>query len=356
MEQLTTPPEGQKNTTDLQQRIIIPLSVTLMGQYYNRIQLLALVAVCRKLQRVFIEQENRRRLASNPFLPGEMSDGWLIVNVPLADIGTRHKNYDFLRRTLKEMEERHVSLAVRNGNDGVNYLTVERFLRIRFGKMGNRAVAQFCFPERVAQHLFSTHLGYQRANVGILTQCRHRATMVMYLFCERWMERSSTSVSYDKLLWLLRERAVFRKFSEFRRRKLDVAKAELRELFRKDIATSYFDYTPIYKYSNGCGDPTNIIIRIYGAASVDMSQVVQYQRNVCSILRQYFHLAQTDAHQLAQRIDGFNYQRVMWKLRDLIGYLHSRRDIKNSRKYVYKTIDNILRETLPGPGTNSTEA
>ena len=200
----------------------------------------------------------------------------------------------------------------------------------------------------VANYLFSLRAGYFQVRLSTFMACQHVSTMMMYLFAEKWRHKGVAHVNTNTLAGMLQCEDCYRSFATFRRKKLDVARRELMELYRKGRSEVYFSYEPVYQGSNVWGEPDHVIIRIHSVVPPDSNAPAvsrqQLQAGIAQMLEQRFAFRRSEAVRLASHVNERNYDSVVRKL-DFIN--RRRRRIDHLQAYTRKVVMLVVKQLEP---------
>lgn len=342
-EKLSRDHQVQKVST----KILCPLPIVKMRQQYNVTQYRLLVALLTKLQPVVYRQfQGLKSERKDPFLPDELIDGYVVVDLPLSLVTGKGKDYRNIRNSLMKMTDSPVEIAV-GSSDHPQWHVVEKPLFVRFPDCHNGSHAYVYLYHTLANQLFDVSKGYFFFDRTTFQACTRRSTQQLYLLCERWRRRHVVNQPIGTVTRLLLATNSYRRFPDFRRCKLEVARNELTALFKQHKSTCYFTYQPVYQGSNIYGEPVSIIFRIYTAEDRGAADCMQLQLEVAQILRNRFHLYDVPVKRLSERIDQWNYPAVIEKMQELYHRYSYCSGIQDKRAYAYAVIDKVIKAYSP---------
>lgn len=328
-------------------QILCPLPIVKMRQQYNVMQNRLLVALLAKLQPVVYRQfRGLKSERKEPFFASELIDGYVVVDLPLSLVTGKRNDYRSVRASLMKMMESPVEIAV-GSSDNPQWHVVEKPLFVRFPDRYKGSHAYIYLYHSVANQLFDVSKGYFFFDRTTFQACTRRSTQQLYLLCERWRRRHIVNQPIGAVTRLILSTNSYRRFTDFRRYKLEVARRELSELFRQRKSTCYFTYQPVYQGSNIYNEPVSIIFRIYTAEDHGVADSVRLQQEVAQILRSRFHIYDVPAKRLSERIDRWNYPAVMEKLQELYHRYNNSSGIQDKRAYAYAVIDKVIKAYSP---------
>lgn len=328
-------------------KLLCPLPVVRLRQSYNVTQNRLFMALVAKLQPVFFRQF--KGLGDDPkpvFADSELTGGYVAVDLPLSMVSGKRHDYRNLRSSLGRMADCPIEIPVGDG-DAVQWHRVTTLLKVRFLRINGDSHAYVYIWHTVARTLFDVSRGYFFFSRTTFLACTQRSTQMLYLLCERWRKRGLVNLHIATLVRLVQAGKGYRRFSEFRSGKLEVARAELYELFRQHKSTCYFTYQPIYQGSNVCGEPLSVVFRIHSSDTHSEADCAQLRHTVFRMLTQRFNLYDRPAHQLAARVDQWNYPAVIEKLQELYHRYRHRGGINDIRAYTYAVVSKVIKDHSP---------
>lgn len=329
---------------EFRDQMICPCAVVKMQQQYNTNQNRLLMALVAKLQPVILRQfHGLKAVRQKPFPEEQLINGYVAIDLPLSLVSGVRDDYRVLRRALTQMS--HLPVYVPVTSEGVcRWERVEQLLSVRYPETMGGANAYVYIYHTLANRLFSIDDGYFSFSRSTFQACMHRSTQMLYLLCEHWRNRGCVKLKMCYLTQLLLSGKSYRRFSEFRKRKLDVAHDELLHLYRQRKSTCYFTYHPVYEGSNVWREPTAIIFRVYTYGGYGADNTMQLQQAVARLLVKQFGLYEVQVKRLSSRINEWNYQPVVNKLHDLLFRYRHGGGINDTRAYTYVVVDRIIKE------------
>lgn len=320
--------------------ILCPCAVMKIRQCYNRNQMRVLAAIVAKLQPVvryqFLGLRTEHRA---PFPPEKLINGFVVIDLPLSLVDDGRKDYRHVRRALKEMSQMPVTIPFRkDGHE--EWQQVGRLLSVLFPERRINPSAYVYIHHTIADSLFSMSGGYFSFSRKTFLACECRSSQLMYLFCERWRDCRLVRMGIGAITQLLQAGLHYRNFYTFRNNKLDAAQRELLKLFKQRKSTCYFTYHPVYEGSNVYGEPAGILFHIHTTDSA--TSVMEMRQTVCRMLMMHFGFREHQVRRLVARIDEWNYQAVVNKLREMYDRCRQRDGINDVHAYIYA----IIRRTI----------
>lgn len=331
--------------------LLQPIAVTMMRHDYSLIQVRILVSIVESLQKILHGILNNER---NPqlelFRTSELDpDGSLPVKIPFKTLGVDPNHYPQLRQSLKMLASIPVEIPYKT-TEGRKYTRVTNLCDVFFPE--ERTYNKYVIlklDQSVAERLVNLDLGYSRLGKQIVFACKNRYTQRIYMFLTSWMKQGRVVIKTIEFRKMLRLENNYKKFSDFCRRVLDPAAEELKDLADKGFCDCWFEYQKKYDHGQRGGEPDEIIFRIYRAKvamNERLEQMVEMQRRQFdTLLIRYFDFTPANAKKMSSRINAENYQPAMNKLMDLRGRTDNDRSIKDRAAYVYRSLDNLFKET-----------
>lgn len=340
--------------------LLQPIAVTMMRHDYSLIQIRILVSIVENLQKILHGILNNER---NPqlelFRTDELDpDGRMPVRIPFKTLGVDPNHYPQLRNSLKMLASIPVEIPYKS-SEGRKYTKATNLCDVYIPE--DRSYTKYAIlkiDRSVAERLVSLDFGYHRLGKQIVFACKNRYTQRIYMFLESWLQKGSTVIKTIEFRKMLRLENNYRKFSDFCRRVLEPAHDELKELSDKGFCDLWFEYDKKYDHGQRGGEPDELIFRIFKAkndVNQRLEELTQSQRRQFeAMLIRYFDFTPVNARKMATRVNGENYQNVMTKLMDLRQRLMQDSSIKDRAAYVYRSLDNLFKETEV-PNTEAVE-
>ena len=342
--------------TESQDIILCPSVILKLRLQLTVLQMRILVAIIVRLQWFILQQVNgRRRQGSHLYPADKLIQGHVAIQLPLSLIMGAQKNYVPCRNALQKMRDTLIGIPVGQGFD--SHWEDAYPIDVIFPKDKSDATANVYIHHTIADRIFDISTGYFRFSRAAFLSCSKSCTQMMYLFCEQWRNHGIVHMSTHSVVTMLGSSTTYRRFSAFRRKKLDVAAQELKSLYRERIIPCYFSYRPNYAGSNLSGEPSTITFHIYDVKAPAIAQYsdVQLQAAISTLLIRHFQLYPVQAKNLAAQVDQWNYLEVVEKLHELKHRLRSNKNIRDQRAYAYTVITRFLADTTPTKKEQPTE-
>ena len=245
--------------------LLQPIAVTMMRHDYSLIQIRILVSIVERMQEKLREMLNASIREPTFFADSELgNDGRLEVKMLFKRLGVEPNHYPQLRDSLKLLASVPVEIPYRTP-DGRSYQKITNLCDVYIpndvGLYEKYAVLKI--DRQVAQRLLSLDLGYHRLGKQIVFACRNRYTQRVYMFIESWIKKGGTVIDTLEFRKMLRLENRYSKFSDFCRRVLEPAKAELHTLAENGFCDCYFDYEKRYNHGQRGGEPDELVFHIY---------------------------------------------------------------------------------------------
>lgn len=298
--------------------LLQPIAVTMMRHDYSLIQIRILVSIVERMQEKLREMLNASIREPTFFADSELgNDGRLEVKMLFKRLGVEPNHYPQLRDSLKLLASVPVEIPYRTP-DGRSYQKITNLCDVYIpndvGLYEKYAVLKI--DRQVAQRLLSLDLGYHRLGKQIVFACRNRYTQRVYMFIESWIKKGGTVIDTLEFRKMLRLENRYSKFSDFCRRVLEPAKAELHTLAENGFCDCYFDYEKRYNHGQRGGEPDELVFHIYRPKNKQGAQlaVTEKQRELfADLLTRHFGFDTTTAAKMSERITPDNYQNAMDK-------------------------------------------
>ncbi len=329
--------------------LLQPIAVTMMRHDYSLIQVRILVSVVESLQSILHGiLNNERRNEMSIFHTDELDeDGRLPVKLPFKELGVDPNHYPQLRNSLKMLASIPIEIPYKTA-EGRKYTKATNLCDVYIPEDHSyNKYAILKLDRGVAERLVSLDFGYHRLGKQIVFACKNRYTQRIYMFIESWVDKGRVVIKTLEFRKMLRLENNYKKFSDFCRRVLEPAKAELKELADKGFCDCYFDYDKKYDHGQRGGEPDELIFRIFkpnNQLNTQLEQVSDMQRRQFGqMLVRYFAFTPANAEKLAARITAETYNEAVQKLMDLRVRFQTTA-VKDKAAYTFKSIDQLLHE------------
>lgn len=330
--------------------LLQPLAVTMMRHDYSLIQVRILVSVVENLQAIirdFMNSKQPERQLSM-FKTEELDeDGRMPIKLPFKELGVDPNHYPQLRTSLKMLASIPIEIPYKTA-EGRKYTKATNLCDVYIPKDKTyNKYAVLKVDRGVAERLVSLELGYHRLGKQIVFACKNRYTQRIYMFLGSWAKKGRTVIKTVEFRKMLRLENNYKKFSDFCRRVLEPAKAELKELAEKGFCDCYFDYEKKFDNGQRGGEPDELIFHVYRANnSIDenLKKAAEMQQDQFrQMLIRYFSFKDADATKMSKRINAENYQAAMAKLMNLKDVIR-KSNVKDKAAYTYASLDNFFHE------------
>lgn len=329
--------------------LIQPLAVTMMRHDYTLIQVRILVSVVESLQNILKGVLNNKRSKElELFHTDELDeDGRLPVKLPFKELGVDPNHYPQLRESLKMLVRIPIEIPYRTA-EGRKYTKVTNLCDVYIPKdHAYNKYAILKLDRGVAERLVSLDFGYHKLGKQIVFACKNRYTQRIYMFLESWLDKGYASIKTIEFRKMLRLENMYKKFSDFCRRVLEPAKAELKELSDQGVCDCYFEYEKKYNNGQRGGEPDVIVFHILKPKNQLNTQLQQAtesnRRQVSQMLVRYFAFTPENADKLAARVTADTYTETVNKLMELRERFKTNY-VKDKAAYTFKSIEQLLRD------------
>lgn len=340
--------------------LVQPIAVTMMRHDYSLIQIRILVSVVESLQSILHGiLNNKRSQELSLFTTTELDeDGRLPVKLPFKELGVDPNHYPQLRNSLKMLASIPIEIPYKTA-EGRKYTKATNLCDVYIPNDHTyNKYAILKLDRGVAERLVSVDtLGYHKLGKQIVFACKNRYTQRIYMFIESWLQQGRTVIKTLEFRKMLRLENNYKKFSDFCRRVLEPAKAELKELADKGFCDCYFDYDKKYDNGQRGGEPDELVFTIYkpdDQLNNQLQQVSEMQRKqFAQMLVRYFAFTPANAEKLADRITAETYSDAIQKLMELKQRFQTTY-VKDKAAYTFKSLDKLFKERAV-PNTEVTE-
>lgn len=201
-------------------------------------------------------------------------------------------------------------------------------------------------------------------------RCMYTPRMVMFI--SNYRERGYWNIEYDefrRLIGLLYqeemtifdaetgkskkrmvecEKKGYAKFSDVKRRIIEPAREEMKEMCEKRIMDCYFEYEPIYPGGKSKGVPDSIIFHIHKGPLGLEYDAARKERSKSKELGKYlsttFGMASHSVRTLVAQITDANRDAFMQKAQEIAAYIQKQGNISSPSGYAYTALVEYLNE------------
>lgn len=241
-------------------------------------------------------------------------------------------------------------------------------------KHGTRTVGymRISVNKTVAPRFLNINKEYTRflKNATRGRRCMYTPRMVMFI--SNYRERGYWNIEYDefrRLIGLLYqeemtivdaetgktkkqmvecEKKGYTKFSDVKRRIIEPAREELKEMCEKRIMDCYFEYEPIYPGGKNRGVPDSIIFHIHKGPLGLEDDAAKRERAKSKELGKYlsttFGMASHSVRTLVAQITDANRDAFMQKAQEIAAYIQKQGNISSPSGYAYTALVEYLNE------------
>lgn len=213
-------------------------------------------------------------------------------------------------------------------------------------------------------------------------RCMYTPRMVMFI--SNYRERGYWNIEYDefrRLIGLLYqeemtivdaetgkskkrmvecEKKGYAKFSDVKRRIIEPAREEMKEMCEKRIMDCYFEYEPIYPGGKSKGVPDSIIFHIHKGPLGLEYDAARKERSKSKELGKYlsttFGMASHSVRTLVAQVTDANRDAFMHKAQEVAAYIQKQGNISSPSGYAYTALVEYLNETAPVRDKSQTPA
>lgn len=213
-------------------------------------------------------------------------------------------------------------------------------------------------------------------------RCMYTPRMVMFI--SNYRERGYWNIEYDefrRLIGLLYqeemtivdaetgkskkrmvecEKKGYAKFSDVKRRIIEPAREEMKEMCEKRIMDCYFEYEPIYPGGKSKGVPDSIIFHIHKGPLGLEYDAARKERSKSKELGKYlsttFGMASHSVRTLVAQVTDANRDAFMQKAQEVAAYIQKQGNISSPSGYAYTALVEYLNEMAPVRDKSQTPA
>ena len=333
--------------------LLAPLTLTLMRHNYTSVQNKVLMSILEGLQNILRQMLNQpgvNKLAD--IQRGEIANekGGLSFNLDFRTFGIDRNHYNELRSSLKMLPSIPVEIPFKS-KEGKHYRKVTSLCDVYIPEEKYKTYVVVHIDKEVAEKLVSFELGWHRLGKEVVTSSNNKYTQRIYMYITAWTRVGRSIMSSQELRKWLQLEDKYREFRKLAARVLDPAQKELEELARAGYCDCYFTYQKKYTGYKKAGEPDAIEFKIMKSPKL-MNQEEQnvYERQYLQLqdmLMKHFGFTQREIESLMRRINEHNINEMFAKVSTIYMMVKNDKEgeIKDIKAYVFKAMDNFLRET-----------
>jgi hypothetical protein len=171
------------------------------------------------------------------------------------------------------------------------------------------------------------------------------------MYITAWTRAGRSIMSSQELRKWLQLEDKYREFRKLAARVLDPAQKELEELAKAGYCDCYFTYQKKYTGSRKSGEPDQIEFHIFKspklAGNEEQAVYDRQYAHLQELIMKHFGFTQQEIESLMKRVNEENVTEMMTKVSSIYMLVKNDKkgEIKDIKAYVYKAMDNFLKET-----------
>ena len=338
--------------------LLAPLTLTLMRHNYTSVQNKVLMSILECLQdilRKILDQSNGggggvRDLSL--LQRGEIANekGGLSFNLDFKTFGIDRNHYNELRSSLRMLPGIPVEIPFKS-KEGKRYIKVTSLCDVFIPEEKYKTYVVVHIDKEVAEKLVSFELGWHRLGKEVVTSSNNKYTQRIYMYITAWTRAGRSIMSSQELRKWLQLEDKYREFRKLAARVLDPAQKELEELAKAGYCDCYFTYQKKYTGSRKSGEPDQIEFHIFKspklAGNEEQAVYDRQYAHLQELIMKHFGFTQQEIESLMKRVNEENVTEMMTKVSSIYMLVKNDKkgEIKDIKAYVYKAMDNFLKET-----------
>lgn len=333
--------------------LLAPLTLTLMRHNYTSVQNKVLMSILECLQNILRNMLNKLKVTNlSDIQMGEIANekGGLSFNLEFKSFGIDRNHYNELRSSLRMLPSIPVEIPFKS-KEGKRYRKVTSLCDVYIPEEKYKTYVVVHIDKEVAEKLVSFELGWHRLGKEVVTSSNNKYTQRIYMYITAWTRTGRSIMSSQELRKWLQLEDKYQEFRKLAARVLDPAQKELEQLAKGGYCDCYFTYQKKYLGTKKSGEPDQIEFHIFKSPKLASNEEqAVYDRQYIQLqemIMKHFGFIQTEIESLMKRVNERNITEMFTKVSTI--YLLVKNDtsgeIKDIKAYVYKALDNFLRET-----------
>lgn len=343
--------------------LVQPTVLTMMRYDYTQMESKIFFQIIDKLQSSIKEAFNSYRknrmenLSENSLFKNEefqdpTSSDSITLKIPIRDFGVPAYNYPKLKEAFKTISDVPVEIEYKD-KKGLDWQQFDHLCSVSIPKNAPNSHTEYVYvhiKKNTAMYMLSMRSGYTRYLKQTVLLSSNSYTPRFYTLLSLYKTKPTPPVIYLKdLRSMLCLEDKYSRFSDFKKRVLDVAYKDLKEMAANKIADFYFEYDKVYETGKRkAGEPMALKFTLYsndssGLVSCDKSNIELKRKYIYDILRgESILMDEKPALEICSRINGDNYTTIVTKLLDSISISRTKNYPKN---YLYTVMMNEFNKT-----------
>lgn len=333
--------------------LLAPLTLTLMRHNYTSVQNKVLMSILECLQNILRNMLNQTGVQSLADIQrGEIANekGGLSFNLEFKSFGIDRNHYNELRSSLRMLPGIPVEIPFKS-KEGKRYRKVTSLCDVFIPEEKYKTYVVVHIDKEVAEKLVSFELGWHRLGKEVVTSSNNKYTQRIYMYITAWTRVGRSYMSSQELRRWLQLEDKYKEFRKLAARVLDPAQKELEELAKAGYCDCYFTYQKRYTGTRKSGEPDQIEFRIFKSPKLaNNEEQAVYDRqhsHLQEMIIKHFGFTQQEIESLMKRVNEQNINEMFTKVSSIYMLVKNDKagEIKDIKAYVYKAMDNFLRET-----------
>ena len=276
--------------------------------------------------------------------------GGLSFNLEFKNFGIDRNHYNELRSSLSMLPSIPVEIPFKS-KEGKMYRKITSLCTVFIPEEKYKTYVVIHIDKEVAEKLVTFELGWHRLGKEVVTSSNNKYTQRIYMYITAWTRQGWSVMSSTELRKWLQLEEKYREFRKLAARVLDPAQKELEELAKAGYCDCYFTYEKKYNGTKKTGEPDQIKFHIFKSPHlVNTEDQAVYDRQMMQLqnmIMQHFGFTPKEIESLMARINEENITEMITKVSTIYMLVKNdtKGEIKDIKAYVYKAMDNFLKET-----------
>lgn len=338
--------------------LVQPTVLTMMRYDYTQMESKIFLQIVDKLQSCIKEAFNSYRknknenLMENSLFKNEefqdpVSSDSITLSIPIRDFGVPSYNYPKLKEAFKTISRVPVEIEYKDKR-GVVWEQFDNLCSVSIPKTASGIQTEnvhIHIKKRTAIYMLSMKSGYTRYLKQTVLSSSNSYTPRFYTLLSLYKTKTTPPVIYLKdLRKMLCLENKYSRFTDFKKRVLDVAYEDLKLMAKDNIADFYFEYEKIYAPGKRkAGEPMALKFTLYSGES---SELMSHDKSNLELKRKYIYdilrgenvlMEEKRAMDISSRINANNYEQIATKMLDFISYSKTK---NYPRNYLYTVLIN----------------
>jgi len=338
--------------------LIQPTVLTMMRYDYTQMESKIFLQIIDKLQSCIKEAFNSYRknksenLMENSLFSKEefqdpSSSDTISIKIQIKDFGVPSYNYPKLKEAFKTISNVPVQIEFKD-KKGIVWEQFDHLCSVSIPKNAPGSHSEYVhihIKKRTALYMLSMRSGYTRYLKKTVMLSSNCYTPRFYTLLSLYKTKNSPAmITLKDLRSMLCLENKYVRFSDFKKRVLDVACEDLRAMASNNVADFYFEYEKIYTAgTRRAGEPYALKFTLHSSTS---SEIMAHDKASLELKRKYIYdilrsesilLEEKRAQEICARINSNNYNIIVSKMLNISSIMNTK---NHPRNYLYTALMN----------------